>query len=165
MRESNPGYPSMLYLSRVIGVIAAPGALRPGWADGRRQAKVHSAPLSPVSGLVLCVSGAPGRHRGPQEGGSPRGVGSAETLALTIGPMGPVMGQRVMSHEVLRVFVREVLSSGGSGRCESGLIWKIKVIEKRSKKRIDHLVVRYKTLCMSLQKITMVNTYYLLAAQ
>lgn len=47
------GNPSMLYLSRVIGVVAAPGALRPGWADGRRQAKVHMAPLSPVSGLVL----------------------------------------------------------------------------------------------------------------
>lgn len=159
----NPGYPSMLYLSRVIGVIAAPGALRSGWADGRRQAKVHSAPLSPVSGLVLYVSGAPGL----QEGGCPRGVGSAVTLALTIGPMGPVVGQRVMSHDVLqlrvlRVFLREVLRSGGvgtghTGRCESGLIWRIKGMEKRSKKRIDHLVVRYKTLCMSLQKITMVT--------
>lgn len=175
MRDSNPGYPRMLYLSRVIGVIAAPGALRPGWADGRRQAKVHSAPLSPVSGLVHYVSGAPGGRRWPQEGGRPRGVGSAVTLALTIGPMGPVVGQRVMSHDVLqlrvlRVFLREVLRSGGvgtghTGRCESGLIWRIKGMERRSKERIDHLVVRYKTLCMSLQKITMVNTYYLLAAQ
>lgn len=103
MRDSNPGYPSMLYLSRVIGVIAAPGALRPGWADGRRQAKVHSAPLSPISGLVLYVSGAPGGRRWPQEGGRPRGVGSAVTLALTIGPMGPVVGQRVMSHDVLQL--------------------------------------------------------------
>ncbi len=118
MRDSNPGYPSMLYLSRVIGVIAAPGALRPGRADGRRQAKVHSAPLSPVSGLVLYVSGA--CHR-PQEVGRPRGVGSAVTLALTIGPMGPVVGQRVMSHDVLqlrvlRVFLREVLGSGQDTR-------------------------------------------------
>lgn len=99
MRDSNPGYPSMLYLSRFIGVIAAPGALRPGRADGRRQAKVHSAPLS----LVLYVSWAPGGHRRPQEVGRPRGVGSTVTLALTIGPMGRVVGQRVMSHDVLQL--------------------------------------------------------------
>ncbi len=70
---------------------------------------------------------SPGPCRRPQEVGHPRGVGSAVTLSLTIGPMGPVVGQRVMFHDVLqlrvlRVFLREVLGSGQGTQEGAGVV-------------------------------------------